>query len=416
MDKRREEAEANYRQKFEALNLEGFEFLRREWSQDHDRRFWVRCKKCGAEFLRGNDILKGKTKSLNCRNCGNGTKSYTPFVDEVLEFYQQKHTFAETCERFGITKVQLGEWVKRRGVHNGRTLSEINREKAQLSAKKAIEKAENNISIKLLSHGVGYLSGYTDGNCKITVTHFECGAVFERRADYFDKYGFNCPACDEAKRLAIRAEKELQRELEREQKQKEREEREAYRALINPLGLSPYQLEREQKLDELNTCTICGKEYKLRDYVEAAGIKYATNPGYCSEECKQEAKKRRSKKYKRPDNHRARARRYGCEYDPSVKLKKLVERDGLTCAICGELCDWNDRSWSEWCGPLYPSIDHIIPMCKKGGHIWSNVQVAHIQCNSEKGATIMDLITEDGSHGNEENNNEKENQTDTKVG
>lgn len=36
-------------------------------------------------------------------------------------------------------------------------------------------------------------------------------------------------------------------------------------------------------------------------------------------------------------------------------------------------------------GPMYPSIDHIVPMSKGGGHVWENVQVAHIICNTEKG-------------------------------
>lgn len=53
--------------------------------------------------------------------------------------------------------------------------------------------------------------------------------------------------------------------------------------------------------------------------------------------------------------------------------------------ICGQMCDWNDHSWSKYSGPLYPSIDHIVPMSKGGGHVWENVQVAHIICNSEKG-------------------------------
>ena len=48
------------------------------------------------------------------------------------------------------------------------------------------------------------------------------------------------------------------------------------------------------------------------------------------------------------------------------------------------MCDLNDHSWSKYSGPMYPSIDHIIPMSKGGGHIWSNVQVAHIICNSIK--------------------------------
>jgi 5-methylcytosine-specific restriction endonuclease McrA len=51
------------------------------------------------------------------------------------------------------------------------------------------------------------------------------------------------------------------------------------------------------------------------------------------------------------------------------------------------MCDWNDHSWSEYSGPLYPSIDHIVPMSKGGDHVWNNVQVAHIICNSYKGNT-----------------------------
>ena len=84
-------------------------------------------------------------------------------------------------------------------------------------------------------------------------------------------------------------------------------------------------------------------------------------------------------------HHRGRAKLYGCEYDPSVTLRELVERNGLRCAICGEMCDPSDHSWSKYTGPKYPSIDHIIPMSKGGGHTWDNVQVAHIICNSAKG-------------------------------
>ncbi len=90
--------------------------------------------------------------------------------------------------------------------------------------------------------------------------------------------------------------------------------------------------------------------------------------------------------YKRiRDTHKRRAVKYKCAYDPNVTLKALIKRDGLRCAICGEMCDPNDRAWG-FVGPLSPSIDHIIPMVKKGGHVWGNVQVAHMICNSEKGA------------------------------
>jgi len=84
------------------------------------------------------------------------------------------------------------------------------------------------------------------------------------------------------------------------------------------------------------------------------------------------------------DPHKRRAVQYGCKYDSSVTLESLIKRDGLRCAICGELCDLNDRQWTNY-GPTFPTIDHIIPMSKGGGHIWSNVQIAHALCNSRKG-------------------------------
>ena len=124
--------------------------------------------------------------------------------------------------------------------------------------------------------------------------------------------------------------------------------------------------------------------------MERTGVKYYRNSGYCSAECRDvHTKERRKISHKgRRDSHRYRAKRYGCEYDPSVTLKRLIERDGLQCAICGEMCDPDDHTWSEYTGPMSPSIDHIIPMAKGGGHIWTNVQVAHVICNSYKRDTL----------------------------
>lgn len=93
----------------------------------------------------------------------------------------------------------------------------------------------------------------------------------------------------------------------------------------------------------------------------------------------------------RGDRHKGRARKYGVEYVPGITLKKLVKRDGLTCKLCGERCDWDDKQRGA-CGPLYPSLDHIIPMVRGGGHVWSNVQVAHILCNSIKRDALPELI------------------------
>lgn len=381
MEKRREEAETNYRQKFESLNIEGFEFIRREWSREHDTRFWVRCKKCGDEFLRGNDILKGKTKNLNCRNCGNGTKSYTPFVDEVLEFYQQKHTIAETCERFKITKLQLNEWVKRRGVHNGRTLSEINREKAQISAQKTIEQRKKAAVEKIEARGFEYIDGFVGFNQWVTVKCKTCGNTTERSMQGFKAGTATCLNC-----------RRLKSEARKEENEEKKKQREAARALINPLGLSPKQIEKERKLDEVNTCTVCGKDYTPRQYMKRSGLIIYSNVGVCSKQCQRKVLRQKQKErgtYTKSDsNHYRKAVKLGLPADKGITKAKLLKRDGPLCAICGLMLVYGKDA--DPLGDLYWSIDHIVPLVPRDkdivspGHVWANVQLAHRICNSKK--------------------------------
>lgn len=85
-----------------------------------------------------------------------------------------------------------------------------------------------------------------------------------------------------------------------------------------------------------------------------------------------------------PGGIRRRCRKYGVRYDNGITKKKLIERDGNRCQICGGLCDSTDRRWGRY-GALSPSIDHIIALKNGGNHEWSNVQLAHLICNLVKG-------------------------------
>lgn len=78
-----------------------------------------------------------------------------------------------------------------------------------------------------------------------------------------------------------------------------------------------------------------------------------------------------------------RAKRHGVAFEYGITLKSVIKRYGLRCAICGGVCDLNDKTWGG-CGPMYPSVDHVKPMSKGGGHTWDNVQLAHMICNSQK--------------------------------
>ncbi|MER5843700.1 HNH endonuclease [Streptomyces prasinus] len=55
-------------------------------------------------------------------------------------------------------------------------------------------------------------------------------------------------------------------------------------------------------------------------------------------------------------------------------------RDGWTCQLC---CEPIDQAIA-WPHPKSPSVDHIIPLSRGGAHALSNVQSAHLGCNSSK--------------------------------
>ena len=77
---------------------------------------------------------------------------------------------------------------------------------------------------------------------------------------------------------------------------------------------------------------------------------------------------------------KAKAAFMGIEYDESVNVADLVERDGLTCALCGLPCLPLDEQQGTH-DPLRASVDHVEPFARGGGHTWENVQVAHLLCN-----------------------------------
>lgn len=90
-------------------------------------------------------------------------------------------------------------------------------------------------------------------------------------------------------------------------------------------------------------------------------------------------------------HYHERAIAYNVKYDQNVSLKKLILRDFGICQICGKPIDKSSFS-GKGCGPLYPTIDHIIPLSKGGNHVWDNVQLAHLKCNSMKGDRMEVIV------------------------
>jgi hypothetical protein len=68
-------------------------------------------------------------------------------------------------------------------------------------------------------------------------------------------------------------------------------------------------------------------------------------------------------------------------------LKELYKRDNGICYLCNKKCDYEDytyRGSTFIAGNYYPSIDHVIPLCKGGTDDWNNLRLAHRICNSMK--------------------------------
>ncbi|MGV7750350.1 HNH endonuclease [Mycobacterium kansasii] len=70
-----------------------------------------------------------------------------------------------------------------------------------------------------------------------------------------------------------------------------------------------------------------------------------------------------------------------------VPRVEIFERDSWQCKIPGCLYPGVPVSLDvAYTDPLYASVDHVIPLSKGGPHERSNLQTAHLRCNTTKNA------------------------------
>jgi 5-methylcytosine-specific restriction endonuclease McrA len=67
-----------------------------------------------------------------------------------------------------------------------------------------------------------------------------------------------------------------------------------------------------------------------------------------------------------------------------IDLDLIFKRDNWTCQLCGEPLDMQ----AEFPHPLYPTLDHMIPLSWGGDHTFGNVWSAHFGCNIKKGNKV----------------------------
>lgn len=82
--------------------------------------------------------------------------------------------------------------------------------------------------------------------------------------------------------------------------------------------------------------------------------------------------------------HKRRALKKGASTGEPVLLAEIAERDAWMCGLCAEAVD-PELTWPD---PLSKSLDHVMPLTRGGAHDPSNVQLAHLRCNTAKGNRV----------------------------
>lgn len=273
-------------------------------------------------------------------------------VDAIEADYVDGLSTYEIGEKYGICHTTVSKLMKRRGHVRGKGYCD-----ARIRERLDNEKREQGFQIFITRFNerydgrFEYLGGYKGRDSKVRLKCLTCGHEFDRCVTW--KNETTCPSCKQREVDDRRKAREVEKARRREQ-------------------LAEQELKRDK------VCKECGSVYH-DEY---------PNSRYCSKECKRKATNRKSSIRKKRNHacrssYRSRARKYNVQYDPTVTLGKVFERDGGICQICGLPCDWDDRLYGT-SGPSYPTIDHIVAMANGGGHVWENVQLAHSICNSVK--------------------------------
>ncbi|HWG94417.1 MAG TPA: HNH endonuclease signature motif containing protein [Mycobacteriales bacterium] len=70
-----------------------------------------------------------------------------------------------------------------------------------------------------------------------------------------------------------------------------------------------------------------------------------------------------------------------------TSVRRLADRDGAVCWLCGNGVDLSAPAGSPWAG----SVDHVVPRARGGGNEPGNLRLAHRSCNSRRGSRLPEL-------------------------
>jgi len=301
-------------------------------------------------------------------------------LKKVTILREQGKTYQEIADELGCDREYIERFCQRNGLKY--TQEELKQRQTEVGREKAVHLIEYRRkplsdeewsqkvfekfgeSFELVSVGEPY-NEHLDR--KLIVRCLKCGAEKEVSSISFrgknGKHGY-CDKCSRPKAtprlseevLAFRA---MNREIEKQKAKAKREKKKTIRKL---------------------------KEDQLLFRVCECGSLLLPGKSKC-DECKR--KSLRKAEQRKATRRRLRTRE---DFDTEVTLEWTVKTYNNICYLCGETCNDKDYQFVNGVfivGPTYPSMEHVIPICKGGKHTKQNVKLAHWKCNVEKGTRIL---------------------------
>lgn len=276
---------------------------------------------------------------------------------QIVSLRKQGYSQSELSEMFGLSSV--AHICKRYGVDgvmSSRKASPVHIYGRGNQNSKRTEEEKQKYVESFLPSGFSYVGGYVDCDHKVTIRCNSCGFEFERSmVSIRHRSETRCSNCTHIRHERVEEQKEIDRRSREEQKKKK----------------------EAKKLTDLFLRTL------LVECKECGAIFSTTKPNavYCSPDCGRRSANRSSSR--RKDRRIAKNKRI----DRGITAMSLYTRDNGVCWICGGMCDPNDKQTINGtiiCGNMYPSVDHIVPVCEGGEDSWENVRLAHRICNTRR--------------------------------